>query len=87
MNVGDELMLIREIREEGEDLPPGVIAKSGDMVVIREVRETYLLVSHEPPPYPGASFRLEHDEYLPPEEYRERMASIKKTAAALKQVW
>lgn len=38
MKVGDWVILTTDIYEEGEDLPPGLIAHRGDRVQIKEIR-------------------------------------------------
>lgn len=53
MKTGDKVTLRCDIWEEGEDLPPGIIARRGEVVVVRKVHDDEsryhwdLSVSHE----------------------------------------
>lgn len=39
IQVGDHVRVLRDIREQGEDLPHSVLANRGDVLVVRDISE------------------------------------------------
>lgn len=65
--VGDKVRTLTSIWDDGADCyPPGYIANSGDVLVVREIRDRWICVSHEDITdnsfciYPGEWARVTH---------------------------
>jgi hypothetical protein len=62
MNVGDKLIIAKDIFDDGEDHhPPGYCARAGDEVIVRYINATCLAVSHEG--VVDSTFAIYPDEY------------------------
>lgn len=62
MNVGDRVVLTKDIWDDGADHhPPGYLARAGEVLVVREDNMTSICVSHEH--RTDASFRIYEGEY------------------------
>ena len=62
IKIGTKIRATKDIWDDGEDHhPPGYCAYKGDTLIVREVFNTYLAVSHED--ILNSSFRIFNEEF------------------------